>query len=378
MWARLWAIATKEARQIRRDRRTLGLLLFVPALMLVLYGYALTFDVKQIRVAVLDRDNSAQSRAFADGLFHSDYFARAGTVARQAEIDGWLDAGEARAVLVIPRGFGARVRRGETAPVQALVDGGNANSASVTIGYLEAKAREYTLAQVRSAAARAGRRGPALPIAVAPRIWYNPTLESSQFLVPGLIGFLLMVIGAVSTSLSVVREKERGTLEQIVVSATRPGEFIVGKILPYLVVVLVTEALIIGAAMLLFAMPLRGSLPWLLIASVVYLAGGLGFGLLVSTLADSQQVAFQIATLATMLPSMLLSDLVFPIASMPVPLQWLTYAVPARHFIAILRSVILKGAGVEAWALELAILAGFAALVLGVASLRLARAMRRT
>jgi len=378
MLQRIYAVVVKEVRQIRRDRRTLGLLLFVPALMLVLYGYALTFDVKHIAIAVLDRDQSAESREFADGLFHSEYFDRVGTAAHEREADHWLDARRARAVLVIPRGFGEGIQRGEAVQVQALVDGANANSANVTIGNLQAKAREYTLGKIRVHAARAGLGSPPLPIAAEPRIWYNPTLESSQFLVPGLIGFLLMVVGAISTSLSVVREKERGTMEQIVVSAARPGEFIIGKALPYLCILLVTEALIIAASVLLFAMPLRGSLFWLLAASVVYLAGGLGYGLFVSTLADTQQVAFQIAALSTILPSMILSDLVFPIASMPVLLQWLTHVIPARHFIVIMRSVILKGTGAEAWTAELVILTAFAGLILVVASRRLARNMRRT
>ena len=375
MWRRIAAIAVKEARQIRRDRRTLGLLLFLPALMLVLYGYALTFDVRHIRVAVLDQDHSAASRQFVEGLFHSEYFELAGVLERPSEADEWLDGGRARAVLVVPPGFGECLNTDRPAAVQALIDGANANSASVTLGYLEGRARQLSMALRAEMVERSGMRAQ-LPVQVEPRVWYNPNLESSEFLVPGLIAFLLMVIGAVSTSLSVVREKERGTLEQIVVSATRPGEFVVGKVVPYLVIMLLTEALIVLAAMALFGMPLRGSVGWLLVASTVYLLGGLGFGLLVSTLAETQQVAFQIAVLATMLPSMILSDLIFPIASMPAPLQTLTWVVPARHFITILRSLILKGAGVEAWGLQLAILAAVAAVVLTVASLRLARRLR--
>ncbi|MFH1567109.1 MAG: ABC transporter permease, partial [Gemmatimonadota bacterium] len=288
-----------------------------------------------------------------------------------------LATGRARAVAVIPPGFGRRLRQGDAAPVQILVDGANANSASVAIGYLETRARTATLDLGREVAARLGRPAFAPPVAVEPRIWYNPTLDSSEFLVPGLIGFLLVVVGAVSTSLSVVKELERGTVEQIVVSATRPAEFILGKTLPYLVVLLITEAFIIAAAMVLFGMPLRGSLGWLLATSVVYLLGALGWGLFVSTVARTQQVAFQIATLSTLLPSLLLSDLVFPIASMPRALQWLTNVVPARHFIAILRSLILKGTGPPAWGLHLAVLAAFATLILAVAAGRLARDLER-
>ncbi|MEW6754857.1 MAG: ABC transporter permease [Candidatus Latescibacterota bacterium] len=374
---RTLAIALKESRQIRRDRRTLGLLLFVPALMLSLYGYALTFDVKHIAVAVLDHDQSPASRQFVQGLFRSEYFEEVGRLASEAEADEWLDAGRARAVLVVPPQFGERLEQGRPAQVQALVDGANASSASITVGYLEGHAREYSLARVAARLERLGLPLPETPLAVETRVWYNPALETSQFLVPGLVGFLLMVIGAVTTSLSVVREKERGTLEQVVVSAARPAEFLVGKALPYLLICLCAEALILLAAVFLFAVPVRGSLGWLFLVSVVYLLGALGFGLLISTVAQTQQVAFQVATMASMLPSMLLSDLIFPIESMPRLLQGLTYVVPARHFIAVIRGIVLKGAGPEAWATELAILAAFAAVMLAVASRRLAQLMRR-
>lgn len=373
---RILAIVVKEFRQIRRDTRTLGLLLVLPALLLVLYGYALSFDVRHIALAVLDEDRSEASRGLVDGFVHSEYFELAGPVGSETEAAAWLDAGRAQVVLVVPPGFAKRLDRSEAASVQALVDGANAAISSAAIGYLEAGAREHALRLLRESPAVALSGARSLPLTLEPRVYYNPSLESSRFLVPGLIGFLLMVIGAVSTSLSVVREKERGTLEQVMVSAVRPAEFILGKTLPYLLLLLVTEALVIGAAVLFFDMPLRGSLGWLALASVVYLAGGLGFGLWVSSVADTQQVAFQLAVLATMLPSLVLSNLIFPIASMPPFLQAVTYLVPARHFIAILRGLILKGTGPEAWSRELILLVIFAVLILAVASRRLAREMR--
>jgi len=375
MGRRTWAIAVKEARQIRRDPRTLGLLVVVPAVMLALYGYALTFDVKHIRVAVLDHSRSAGSRAFRDGLFHSEYFQPAGALADLPAAAAALDGGQARAVLVIPRDFGARLAAGERTAVQALIAGDNAHAAHVALTYLEGRVRQANRQRLDELAARHGTELTP-PLRVEPRVWYNPELDSSRSLLPGLVGFLLMVIGAVSTSLSVVREKERGTLEQLQVSAVRPAEFVAGKVLPYLAIMLFTEALILLAARVLFAMPLRGGAGWLLAASVVYLLGGLGVGLLISTIATTQQVAFQIAALATMLPSMLLSDLVFPIASMPWALRQLTWLVPARHFIAILRGLLLKGAGPRAWGLPLLVLIVFAAGVFGLAARRLARQLR--
>lgn len=374
---RLAAIVFKEFRQVRRDLRTLGLLLFLPTLLLVLYGYALSFDVKHIALAVLDQDQSAESRNFAEGLLQSEYFDRVGRLERESAVTRWLDTGQTQAVLIIPADFAVRLQRGEIAPVQALIDGTNAHSASAIVGYLEAGAQEYNLKQLQRWARRAGWAEIQVPLAVESRIYYNPTLESSEFLVPGLIGFLLMVIGAISTSLSVVREKERGTLEQVKVSAVRPGEFILGKTLPYLFILLIAETLILLAARFLFEMPFRGSLLWLGIASLVYLIDGLGFGLWVSSIANTQQVAFQIAALATILPSMILSNLVFPIASMPLVLQWLTYLVPARYFIAIMRGLLLKGSGPEAWLQELILLAVFAVFILGVAVRRLSREMER-
>lgn len=377
MLRRVLGIAVKELRQLRRDSRTLALLLFLPAMMLSFYGYALSFDVKHIRLAVLDRDGTQASRAFLDGFFHSEYFDLAGVLPDEAEADDWLDRGWAAAVLIVPRGFGAGLGADASVPVQVLVDGANANSASLTVGYVDARTQQYAVARATAALRQRGIELRAAPVRLEPRIWYNPTLETSQFLVPGLIGYLMMLVAALSTSMSVVREKERNTMEQIVVSAVRPAEFILGKSLPYLAIGLATETLIVLAAMALFDMPFRGSALWLGAASLVFLLGALGVGLLISTIADTQQVAIQITVLATMLPSLILSDLIFPIRSMPPALQLLTWAMPPRHIIVILRSVILKGMGVEAWTRELLFLVGFAVVVLAVASLRLSRRMRR-
>jgi ABC-2 type transport system permease protein len=373
---RIWGVMLKEFRQIRRDRRSLGLVLFVPAFMLILFGYAITFDVKHVQVVVLDRDKSAPSRKFTAGFFQSEYFDLAGTVEREEEADWWLNTGRARAVLIIPPDFGKHILSHGKVAVQVLVDGGNANSANVTMGYLNAKIREYNLALAREATRKQGIRLPAIPITVEPRVWYNPQLESSQFLVPGLIGFLLMLVGTVLTAVSVVREKERGTMEQIIVSPVTSGEFIIGKTLPYLLVSIVTGTLIIVSAMVLFDLPLRGSLVWLFLTTVVFLLGALALGLWVSTIADTQQVAFQVATLIVMLPTVLLSGLIFPIASMPKVLQWLTYIVPPRHYIVITRSIILKGTGAAAWTAELILIGAFALFMLAVSTVRVARQRR--
>ncbi len=378
MLGRIYAIAVAEMRQVRRDRRSLGLLLFIPALMLVLYGYALTFDVKHIALAVMDRDNSTDSREFVAVISSSEYFDIVGTVERDRDIDSWLDQGLARAVLVVPSDFAERLRRGRRVAAQVLVDGANANSAAVAIGYLRGIMQRYTFDRAQIVLRERGMPAMRQPVALEPRLWYNPTLETSKFLVPGLVGFLLMLVGAVATSQSVVREIERGTIEQIVVSAVRPLEFIAGKTLPYLAISLFTEALIILAAMALFAVPFNGSVGWLAVSSVVFLLGALGLGLTISTIAETQQVALQISVVATMLPSLVLSDLLFPISSMPEALQWITYLIPPRHFIVIVRSVVLKGTGPSAWTVELLFLLAFAVFILTVASVKMNKRLRRS
>jgi ABC-2 type transport system permease protein len=343
---RFWAIFEKEFRQIARDPLSLGLLIFVPALMLIMYGYALSFDVKHIKVAVLDYDQSQASRSFQDSLFKNPYFDHAGSLSRYSEVDDWLNHGKVRAVLVIPNNYSEKINRGETASIQALVDGANATSASTTVGYLEALA-ERVNRTVRMNIFKNGNMGVnSLPlVSLEPRIWYNPQMESAHFLVPGLIGMLLMLSSVIATSLSIVREKERETMEQIMVSPIRPYELILGKILPYIVICLITMVLILCLGYLLFGIVIQGSY-WLLgLSTLVFLFAALGMGVLISSVTHSQQVAFQVATLATMLPSIILSGLIFPIQNMPLPIQILTLIVAPRHFVSLLRAVILKGAG---------------------------------
>ena len=370
---RTLGVMVKEFRQVRRDIRTLALLLFLPAMLVILYGYALTFDVKHIATAVLNRDGSLTSRQFVDGLMNSEYFDLVAVLNKENEADRCLDDGTARVVLVIPPDFGNQINRAETADVQILIDGSNSNSATVAKGYLEAMIRRYNTDRAQEYMNTRGIHGLESPISVHPRVWYNPTLDSSRFLIPGIIGFLLMLVGTVATALSVVREKERGTMEQILVSPVTSTEFIIGKTLPYLIVCLITTALIVFTAVFMFDVPLQGSIIWLFVTSTIFLTGALGFGLFISTVADTQQVAFMQSIVATMLPSMILSDFIFPIRSMPDWLQWFTYIIPPRHFIVIMRSVFLKGAGVDAWLTELLVLIAFTITMIGIASVRMKR-----
>jgi ABC-2 type transport system permease protein len=281
-----------------------------------------------------------------------------------------MDTNRARAALVIPEQTGRALRRGEIAPVQVIINGDNANTASTVFGYAQAIVRGVSAQlQVELAAGRAV----APPITVEPRIWYNPELQSTLFLVPGLIGFIVMISAVVSTSLSIVREKERGTWEQVRMAPISTVSYVVGKTIPYFFISLLSAFFIIGAAMVLFDLPVRGSWPLLVWVVALYVISALGTGLLVSTLVDSQALAFLIGLLISLLPTFILSGFIFPIASMPVPIQVVSYVVPARYFLVALRGILLKGIGVDALAPQIGALALFSVVVLGLASLRLAK-----
>lgn len=349
---RFLAIFIKEIRQIRRDPLSLGLLVFVPAFLLLLYGYALSFDVKHIRVAVLDEDQTQESRFLLDSLFQNPYFARIGNLSSRAEIDDWLKRGKARIVLVIPNNFTSRMARGQKATVQALIDGADATAANVAVGYLDALAEKITLQMAGNAPiekvvspARSATPGVAGgPLRLEPRIWFNPDLQSAHFLIPGLMGMLLMLSAVVAASLSIVREKERETIEQINVSAIRPEELIIGKILPYFLICLLTTLIVLGVGYFIFGVVIRGSLFLLSGTVLIFLLAALGMGLLISSATNSQQEAFQLAIITTLLPSVILSGLIFPIASMPRLIQGISLLVLPRYFVSAMRSIILKDA----------------------------------
>ena len=371
MLTRIKPIAIKEFRQISRDRRTLGVLLFIPAFMLVMFGYALSFDVRRVPLAVCDQDRSRASREFAESFLHSEYFDLKHRLNDAREIDGLMGGERVRVALVIPPDFSERLLNGREATVQVLVDGANASAAATAVGYIGAMAQYYSSKIAVRASARTGRPGASLPIDYRPRVWYNPELKSAKFLVPGLIGFILMITAVISTALSVVREKEQGTIEQIVVSPIRPVELILGKTIPYILISLVATAIILLVSYLLFDVAIRGSYLLLFGVTLLFLAGALGLGLLISTVADSQQVAFQMALLVTMLPTFLLSGFVFPIRNMPLPVQAITYIVPARYFLVALRGIVLKGVGLSTLYDQALFLLAFATLTLGVSSARL-------
>jgi ABC-2 type transport system permease protein len=381
------AVAVKELRQIARDRRTLMILLFVPAMFLLLYGYALNFDIRNIHLAVDDRDRSPASRAVVSAFINSGYFDLAASVTSDEEIERLIDRNQARAALVIPAGFGVDVHNGRRTEVQVIVDGENSNTATTVIGYAQAiigevsatferqiVLRRQNIAASEGADLSAPARGS--PVSLETQVWYNPQLRSTLFLVPGLIAYISMITAVISTALSIVREKERGTMEQVRMAPIGPASFIAGKTLPYLVLSFTSALLIILVAMALFDLPMRGS--WLLLCGAIglFLIGAQAQGLLISSVAPTQQVAFQLALLSSFLPTFILSGFIFPISSMPAVVQAITHVIPARYFLVALRAIVLKGAPIQAFWPDMLALAIFAGVALTLASVRLGREWR--
>lgn len=364
--AKALAVYRKELRQISRDRRTLMTIVFVPAFFLLLYGYALNWDIRHIALAVQDRDGSPESRALISAFVNSGYFDRVADVYTDAEVDRLLDLNTARAALVIPEDFGRDLVNRQTPQVQLLINGDNANTATTVMGYAGNIVRGVgaTLAPGQVIAP---------PLSVEPRIWYNPELRSTLFLVPGLIAYILMITAVISTALSIVREKESGTMEQVRMAPIDTFSFVVGKSIPYFFISLASAALIILAAMVLFGLPMRGSWLSLLGALSLFIAGALGTGLLISTVAETQQVAFQAAMLTSFLPTLMLSGFIFPISSMPDFLQLVTHVVPARYFLIALRGIVLKGTSVTLLWPQMLALTIYALAMLTLAAVRLAR-----
>jgi ABC-2 type transport system permease protein len=348
LFRRLLPIMKKELRQIRRDRRVLLILTFIPAMMLLLNGYALNFDVKDIKMGVIDNEKSARSREFINSFVTSGYFSYVESLPSSEVATQRIDDAKLRVAIVVPNDFSNTLLSNRSAHVQILVDGMDANAASTVVGYVQAVALQYSQKIMLSSLAKMG-RGSYIPLQYDARVWYNPELKSAKFLVPGLIAFILAITAVIATALSIVREKERNTIEQIDVSPIRPFELIIGKMIPYAVISLIASALVLLAANVMFDVVVKGNYFYLFIATLLYIISALAIGLLVSTISDSQQVAFQLASLVSMLPTMILSGFMFPIRSMPWWLQILTNITPAKFYLIILRSIILKGVGFEAF-----------------------------
>lgn len=369
-------VVRKEFRQIRRDKRALGILIFIPAVLLILVGYALNFDVKHLRLAVYDEDNTRTSWEFVNSFVHSEYFEYKYHALSKRELDEVLNDGTAHLALVIPRDFSQNLLSGRQATVQVILDGSNNNTASVASGYIAAGIQDYSRKILTEWLEKRG-RSLVVPIDVRPKLWYNPELKTVKYLVPGLFGLILMIVTVISTSLSVVREKELGTMEQLKTSPLKSYEIIIGKAIPYVVIALIAATLIMVLGALLFDVRIQGSIPLLYLAILIFLLGGLGQGLLISSIANSQQVAFFVSVFSSLLPSFLLSGFIFPIKSMPLALQVISNLQATKFFLVIVRSIILKGVAIGAFWEQFVYLFLFAALTIGVSSFRLQRELSR-
>ena len=337
--SRLLAMARKESLHLLRDPRSLGMAFALPALMVLAFGWVISFDIRYIPMAVYDEDRTAASRALVDAFTASTYFRVVGHLERYGDAEQLIDRNAVRLVLVIPPRFAARLAGGGPAPVQALVDGGDANTAIFAMTYARGIVAAY------SARALLGVRRAPPGVTAETRVWYNEALKSSHMIVPGLLAVVMMIIAAMLTSLTVAREWERGTMEQLASTPVHPVEVIVGKLLPYLAIGMV-DVLVVGfIGDAVFRVPFRGSIVYFLGASFLFLLGTLSLGILVSAAMRSQMLAVQITMVVTFLPSFLLSGFMFDIVNMPKVLQIISLVVPARYFITLVRGIMLKGVG---------------------------------
>jgi ABC-2 type transport system permease protein len=364
--SRIVPLLRKEALHILRDPRSLYLAIGLPIVLLILFGYALTLDVDQIPLGIIDLEGSSLSRELIARFRFVEAFDLRHISFDYESCRRLLDEGKAKIVLVIPDHFSRDLARGGTVPLQLLVDGSDNNTALIGLSYIWKVLQQFSSRVVLETL---NREGAALQagfptIDLVPRVWYNPELRSRNYVVPGLIATVMMILAAMLTSLTVAREWEVGTMEQLIATPARPREIIIGKITPYFVLGHVQIILVVLIGALLFKVPLKGNILFLFLASSLFLICALGIGLLISTVTRSQQLAFMFSVLFTLLPSFLLSGFVFPISSMPKIIQFITYLVPARYFLIILRGIFLKGTGWAAHWPEVLSLLLFAAVLI--------------
>lgn len=348
MLERLTPMLIKEFIQLFRDPRMRAVLFIIPIIQILVFGYAVSTDVRHIRMAVYDLDRTPSSRELLARFEGSGYFDVVRRIHTEREIQATINAGESKAVLQINRGFSETLQRGGTARVQLILDGADSNTTSIILGYANHIASTFNeRALVDRIGRTTGARLETNPVAMVPRAWFNPNLDSRYYFLPGVIAQLVMIISIILSSMAIVREREIGTMEQIMVAPIGRLEFILGKTVPFALVGFADVALISLVAVFWFRIPLQGNPPTLFFAAALYLMSTLGVGLLISTVSRTQQQAMMTAFFFV-LPAILLSGFTYPIANMPLPIQWLTYLNPLRYFLVIIRGVFLKGTGFQA------------------------------
>jgi ABC-2 type transport system permease protein len=374
----LWRIIVKEFLQLRQDRRMIPVIFVAPVLQLVLFGFAVNQDVVRVPLVLVDQDRTAASRDLLHRFTSSGYFELVGTEDTAAGIDRWLVTGDAQVALVIGEGYGAALAGTGTPRVQIVADGSDSSPATVALGYgtgiVTGVSRESMARRAGEWVAQAAAQGRTLALpgstVLVPRVWYNPDLKSRWFYVPAVLAMILMIMTTLLSAMGVVREKEIGTMEQIIVTPIRSWQLIVGKLFPFAVIGLVQVFLVTGVAVFGFGVPLRGSFLLLVGLSQLFILNTLGLGLLVSTLVRTQQQAMMTAAFTVMLPMVYLSGLIFPIENMPPAVQYITYAIPVRYYATIIRGVFLRGSGLDVLWPQALVLAAMGTSLLAVAALR--------
>lgn len=365
---RIIAVMRKEFIHIIRDPRSLGMAIAIPILLIFLFGSSLSLDVDQVPLVIWDQSNTAESREYAGQFTASRYFSLAGYAASYQDIEQAIDRRKAMLALVIPEDFSRQLAVGRPGDVQLIVDGSDANTATIATNYAQMITDSYTsslLLQLR------GANMPHIPIEAKPRIWFNQNMQAKNYIIPGLIAMIMMIIAALLTSLTIAREWENGTMEQLMTTPLKPVELIIGKLIPYFAIGLLDVALAVLMGQYVFAVPLRGSVALVFSMAAVFLAGALTMGMLISITTRSQLLASQLAMVLTLLPSFLLSGFMYAIANMPPFIQGVSFFVPARYFIVILKNIYLKGAGLSVIIVEAAVLLAFAVVLIIVANSKL-------
>ena len=367
---RVWAVARKEFIHVIRDPRSLGMGIAIPMLLLLLFGYALTLDVDNVPLVVWDQSESPASRQLVSGFLGSRYFLLRSYVHNYPEVEQAVDSGRALMALIIPRDFSGRIESGRLAPVQIIADGSDSNTATIAMGYADVVALAYSQGVAVNTLRRTGGRMIQTPVDLRPRVWFNADMESKNYIIPGLIAVIMMVIAALLTSLTVAREWESGTMEQLISTPLKGSELILGKLLPYFAIGMLDVLLAVVMGQFLFRVPLRGNVALLFAMAAIFLAGALSLGMVISIVTKSQLLASQLAMVLTFLPSFLLSGFMYAIGNMPHAIQLVTYLIPARYFVALLKGIYLKGIGLEILALEAGLLTLFGAAMVLFANLK--------
>ncbi len=364
---RLFTVADKEWLQIRRDRRSLILSLIAPVILVMLFGFALTMDVKHVKTVIFDQNRSSTSRAFIEKFSNTEYLDIVAYVDNYQSVDRYIDSGDAILAVVIPVDFDRTMKSGKGATVQLLVDGSDSTSATVATGYMKMIVTTYNMDIQLTELKKAGYPELTPPVDVRSRIWYNPELESKNFIIPGLIVIILAIISALIASLTVSREWERGTMETLITTPVRGWELVIGKVIPYLFIGLFDVVMTVCTGYFVFGVPIKGNFVEFYLMALLFLCGTTGLGILISAATRIQVLSVQFAMVATYLPSFILSGFVFPVNNMPLLVQGITYIIPAKYLILIIKGIALKGIGTALLWTQIVFLLIYATVILLIA-----------